>query len=437
MPSLQERTRNNVRTGIFVTITLAMAICVVVVLSGSWDRLFRNTDRYVVTYPISAGVTNLSTGADVRVGGIAMGAVAAVDPAFNDAGRLDHVAVTFDIDRRVTLYEDAAIYVEAPLIGSDAWLSISAIGADGTSGPQEITGTIQTGLLSSLLGPEGAENTNAILDETRATMENLRVISNDLPSTAQRYDESITAILANIEEGSISARDVLARVKDEDWPAWSVLVHKILRDADAVMIDVDKAAASIASFTEETESLVEDARPKVENILANIDLTSEEAKELAEHLNAESLVMFDNMLARAAEGIDAGASVLKTIGDQRTEWSLQIGEALANANLTAQRLKLTSEEIRRNPWKILHRPTDAELEHELLYSAARSFALATADLRLAAEATKSLLERHGDALDSDEGLRERLENTILGPLERYESAQERMIMVLFAEEEDS
>ena len=40
-------------------------------------------------------------------------------------------------------------------------------------------------------------------------------------------------------------------------------------------------------------------------------------------------------------------------------------------------------EIRRSPWKVLYRPTEKELENELLYEATRSFAVAAADMKAA------------------------------------------------------
>ena len=75
MPSPNERRRNNIRAGIFVIIAFLLAITVMVILTGVWESLARSTERYTVSFPVSAGVSNLQPGGEVRVGGVGMGSV--------------------------------------------------------------------------------------------------------------------------------------------------------------------------------------------------------------------------------------------------------------------------------------------------------------------------------------------------------------------------
>ena len=69
MSGQSERQRNNVRAGIFVSVTLLMAIVTVFILTNAWRGIFSSSNEYTVIYDVSSGVRNLKDGADVRVGG--------------------------------------------------------------------------------------------------------------------------------------------------------------------------------------------------------------------------------------------------------------------------------------------------------------------------------------------------------------------------------
>ncbi len=94
MPSPNERRRNNIRTGIFVSITLIVALAVIVVLTDVTKQLSRTTQMYTVVYDVSAGVKNLKSGADVRVGGVSMGEVVEVAPLFAEDQAFTQIQVS-------------------------------------------------------------------------------------------------------------------------------------------------------------------------------------------------------------------------------------------------------------------------------------------------------------------------------------------------------
>ena len=54
---------------------------------------------------------------------------------------------------------------------------------------------------------------------------------------------------------------------------------------------------------------------------------------------------------------------------------------MARAQISAEQLSLATIEIRRSPWRLLHTPSEDELETDNLYDAARSFALAAGALQ--------------------------------------------------------
>ena len=78
MSSPQERARNNARAGVFVSVTLLLAVGAVIILTDVWETLTKPTDQYTVTFDVTGGVRNLKEGGEVRVGGVVMGKVLAV-----------------------------------------------------------------------------------------------------------------------------------------------------------------------------------------------------------------------------------------------------------------------------------------------------------------------------------------------------------------------
>ena len=114
-------------------------------------------------------------------------------------------------------------------------------------------------------------------------------------------------------------------------------------------------------------------------------------------------------------------------------WATDITDALANARQVAQQLKLTMIEVRRSPWKLLHRPSRQEQEHELLYASTRAFALAASDLKATAASVQRLLDNHGNEIRQDPKTFQLLTAYLDDSLERYSEAQQRLIDVLLTE----
>jgi hypothetical protein len=69
----------------------------------------------------------------------------------------------------------------------------------------------------------------------------------------------------------------------------------------------------------------------------------------------------------------------------------------------------------------------------LLCEAARSFAVAAADLKAASTAMQRVMDNHGERLSSDDALMQRVTQNLVEPLDRYELAQQRLLDVLFAD----
>ncbi len=398
-----DRSRNNVRAGIFVSVSIVLAVATIVVLTDAVGSLFKPVNHFVVSFDVADGVKNLKGGGEVRVGGVLLGRVDRVAPRIEPNAPLQRIDVEFSLDKRIRLYNDAQVVVSPALIGADAKLDVFSVGtADAGAVRGPLTGFSGPGVLAALLGPANAEKTDDIVENARQMMEHARDAAADV--------ERLTA-----------------RVTDEDWPRWSSRIDTVMDWAvnatgkfDAVLDD-GRAAVS------EVRGIVTDNRPRIDDIAVNV-------QDITRRLREETVDKINGVLDTGQQGLDRAVSILDKVDREFDGWAPEIRETLAGARQTAQQLKLASIEVRRSPWKLLYRPDASELEHELLYEAARSFAMAVSDLRAAAESTERLVSNHGQEIAASPELRKQVGDFLTGSLDRYEAAQQKLLDVLLADE---
>ena len=421
MSSPLERARNNVRAGIFVTVTLMVAIGVIVILTDIWDGLTRPVDQYTVTFDVAGGVRDLGEGADVRIGGLAMGKVLAVRPRIRSGEAFDKIDVHFSIYRPAVLYADAQILVTAPLIGADAWLDIPSVGTpEGGSFPSDgITGVASIGALTSLLGASNAAKAGSMIDDTKQ-------FTAFLATVPAEYDRRVVPILDNADSAAVDIAALAKTIRQDDWPSWSASVDNIMDWANSTTETLDE-------IFEHGRGILVDNRPKINTTVENLQASSESVREVTQRFNEETLAKVHQLLDTGQSAMDSALAVLEDVSREFDGWVPDISDTLANARLVAQQLKLTSIEVRRSPWKLLHRPTTTEVEHELLYAAARSFALAASDLKAASESVRRVLDNHSDQIAADPQTAERLNTYLLDSLSNYEKVQQRLIDVLLTD----
>ena len=349
MPSLHERSRNNIRAGFFVTVTLVLAVAVVIVLSGAWETFFERTNQYTVTFDVASGVKNLKKGAEVRVGGVDMGEVTKVRPKKENEVFQEVIEIDFTLDRSVVLYSNAMVLITSPLIGADAWIDIVSLG-----GP----------VVEQVVVPEAVTPTPA---------PNLLADGGELEGT----------------------------------PTVGML----------------------------TALLGPDNQAKTDQILDNVMATSSAVREITARVNEQTIDKVEELLDTGQAALEAARLVMEDVRREFDHWVPDVREALADIRLAAQSLKFAGIELRRSPWKILYKPSKSELEHELLYEAARSFAVAASDLKAASESVQRVMDRHIDKLNDDPQIVERLNAYLLDSLDGYEKAQQRLIDVLLTDEQ--
>jgi len=410
MASPNERSRNNVKAGIFVTVSLLLAVATIIALTDVVETMRRNPKSYMVVFDVSEGVKNLKKGAQVRVGGVEMGVVESVVPDITPGEALKQILVTFSLDETIELYYKPMVLVTPALIGADAWLEISSVGDPRqplSAGPMQ--GSSPPGLLTALMGADNAQKADKIFSDASDAVENISVASSD-------------------------ARALMGRINDADWPRWAKRIDHIIQWGAGTTDQLDRIIADGEGLMSAARSVVDDNRESIGAVATNLELASHDMQEVMSRFRTESMEQVARLLDSGLEAMDRATLVLADVGDAVDEWVPDLTEAMADLRLTAQQVKLTAIEVRRGPWKLLYRPSQDELEHELLYDAVRSFAFAAADLKASAASVERVLARYGDHLgDVDAQRFDRMTRNLIDSIQGYEGAQQDLLDVLRTE----
>ena len=154
----------------------------------------------------------------------------------------------------------------------------------------------------------------------------------------------------------------------------------------AAQVNAANPASLLAKFhksTDDINAMTADARPKVEKTLTSIQNTAQQVesiskKDVVEILAAMRKVTTDVLkISGNFVQVSEQAKSIVVVNHDR------IDELIENMGQVSDNLKATAKEVRRNPWRLLHKPEKEELHSQNLYDAARAFASGAEDLNAA------------------------------------------------------
>lgn len=400
--------RNAVKAGVFVILTLALAITAILLLAGVPEKLRPTTD-YVVRFDLDEGAAGLQQDSPVRIGGRDVGRVTGVNFERTESGVITSVLVDIAVAEDIHLHEGATAFLERPLLGSGAVLNFESVG-DQRSGEVLTEGAVIPGepQVPQFMAQAGYGSTQR----------------EQLQNVLARAD----SLTVDIEKAVADVREVVAeaRGRSGDWFDRADQIFTTAQDtAEEIREGVRSGRELIASLQEG----VDENRPAVNEAIANIEAASASAREAVAHFNEETLALMDDLLARGRETVAEAREAVERADEALASELPEIRKAIANARLASDQLRLTTGEVRRAPWRLLYRPSERELEFELLYDAARSYADAVSDLRAASETLESVSE----AGVAESGATERYAQEITDAFRRYEAAEGRFLELLSEE----
>ncbi|MGD0541319.1 MAG: MlaD family protein [Tepidisphaeraceae bacterium] len=363
--------RNALRAGIFMLVSLALIVFVIVAISGA-AKFTQAFKTYTVAFSLQDDIGGLRPGDDVRIGGLKVGSVRDI--------RIDQersaVVVLIDIPAKYVIARNAAVQVQHGLTGV-AGINIRNLGRGAMldsndylrGNPDEIT--------------DFTHQLAAMAPDLRQTLANVEIASGklntDLDKFAQTSDSFTATGLAattTVQELHVRVPELIARIED--------LTDSGVRMLDAWRNfvgsssgDFHQTVANLNHVTGDIRQRLPDVLDRLHGILTKIDVAVGRASTALTEIRS------------AAGNLDAATGALRSIlVDNRSK----LNGMIESLKATSDNLKYASVEIRHSPWRLLYQPKPDEVANLNIYDSVRQFAEGADSLDDAASALRDALK---------------------------------------------
>lgn len=426
---------NNFRAGLFIVLTIVAGVAALVRLSGLSDAFTARTS-YVVRFDLAVGASGLKSGSVVKIGGQPVGSVTAVDfvPPPRTIERLrsnaapgqalslpepgtpappTHLYVTMQVRSDLRLFADADVTLELPLLGSVSQINIPSVGGAGepiiTNNPASVAVAPPRvleawDLIDGQLAPPTFLAQAGYGDEQKTQLQQILQRGSEIGAQVQSLVKNVQTradpTLASLNQAADNVRDITATV-NADVPGWARLITESLVNTRSATANADQRLLELRAAIGFVQATIEKNEPFLSAIFAN-------TAELTSKANGELFGIIRDTLLDGRRAVGDVADLSARARVLATEAQPELRQTLANARLASDQLRLAMVEIRRNPWRLLYQPTKRELEEELTFDAARTYAQAVSNLRSASESLEALLASAQARGGADEAARARL-----------------------------
>ena len=385
-------------------------------LAGVGEKLKRRT-AYTVFFPLGSDPTGLELNSQVIVNGRPVGVVAGInldlDPSDADA---DGTYYKILVDRKIKFYGEPTAYLNRPLLGAGGTLNFPTIGAVGKV-PADPPGTQFKGAIAppSFLaqagyGPQQQAQMQDILARGAA-------FADELESMVKDFREKTYPQINDMIAGTRSHLD-----------GWLQSGDRIVSNVDQATARLPEISDSVDQGVQEARGLIASAQGTIDDNRANVQATVQNAKDATQRMNdliaslqTDTKPALDAMLTDARATMETARKAVEHADALLQESSPSLRRTITNARLASDQLKLTLEEVRRSPWRLLYRPDTRELEFELLYDAARIYAQAVGNLRETSQSLEIAANAPAGSLNAARA--EELNAEISSAFEAYKAAE--------------
>jgi len=359
--------RNALRAGIFMLISLALILFVIIAISGA-AKFTEKFNTYSVSFSLTDDIGGLRSGDDVRIGGLKVGDVRDI--------RIDQehatVVVIMDLPSKYTIYRDADIFIQHGLTGSSA-INIESFGSgqrvaenESLSGQPDQFG----GLLHQL---------SALKPDIRQTLMNIKAASVKLNTDLDKLGntaDSLTSTGLSADSTVNSLRVRLPEIIDR----YDGLVDSAVHMLDAIhdffgpsSQDFHQTVANLNRATADIRDRLPGILDRIHGVVGNVDVAVGRASGALKDVQS------------AAGNLNsASASLRSLLTDNRSK----LDGIISSLKTTSDNLKDASIEIRHSPWRLLYKPNPDEVANLNTYDSVRQFAEAADSLDDAAAALR-------------------------------------------------
>lgn len=391
--SLQVVNRNNVVAGFFLIASVLLAVSISFILSDITDK-FGSKKTYVFRFPTSVGVTGLKPGAEITFGGLGVGRVESIK-AFSELEPLTGIEITTAHDVTVTvesdlvLFEDAYADLTLPMLGGVSKINIPSSGSGSfAGGPPDVNTVLDEGevlrgrFAPSILTQLGFSTEDAI--KIQETIDDIKQISSNASEVSESFQRMTGKLEPEFAGGVDDGRSTMANIRaftegfsGED--GYSSRIDGILSSSQEAADKIGPAVDDARSGINEAREVITENKPRVAKILDHVEQTTERVR-------FDSIGRIDELLEKGSLALGSYKDFADDAGEMLDLNRPKISATLDSARDIGVHGELFLEEIRSQPWRLLKKPTKEDLKREPIYEAARAYADAVSDLRVASEA---------------------------------------------------
>lgn len=419
--------RNNILAGAFLITTILLAVWLTFTLSDRGTPGAKTP--IVIRFDLSTGAHGIKEGSPILMGGQRVGQVSKIQYHNETAAvgtaapvQRQYVDVLGLIQDSIELTAAAVAELDRPIVGSISTINISALTrSDAASAPA---------LQKSILAPDaivikgelappaflkqagfGVQQANAVQNTVTDIEKSSNIIKVALEENRPRFDEILT-----------STQSIINRI-DSKLPGWTQQIDTIAADVSKSTAEFPEIAARLKIQVDKIDAFIARNEGKADSIVTKAESSMTSIDEATTKLNNETIQSLNNTLKETQDALAQVQGPLKQVGDFINEDLPQLKTTLANARLTSEQLKLTANEVRAQPWRLLVRPDTRELSMQLLFDAARSYAAAISDLKATAD---SLSAAQSSSTKSDDRIN-LLAKDLEDALKRARTAEETFL----------
>jgi hypothetical protein len=436
--------RNPLALGITVIVMFALFFSVLMYVA---KVDFRPKDRFVVRFTERETLPEIKEGGLVQCGPTIVGKITGVevregtDESVSPPAPQLYFYISATVDREIGLREDCTIVPEGPLLGGSGKLIIRDRGVSANPvrpdkviiGQQvgsfsaitealyaQLDATRPDSLLSTLKVQLDPANAASLMAKVHKSMDDLNLVTTNISTQfdARQKDALMAKLQSILDNINVATGYLKAQLDAGHGDALAAKLHVGLDE-------LDKGLKTVVAMLEENRVPLAETVASVRNTAKTLETRI--AEQIARQLDTDNAA---SLIAKIHVGIDRLNTSLTDVNTMtqtgREVFVLnedKLNKLLANLKETSDHLKGAAKDIRRNPWRLLYRPTLEETKQLDIFDASRAFAEAATQLDDAVTQLKALEQSKGGAISSDDPQLVQIRQRLAEVFEKFSGAE--------------
>jgi len=347
---MARKARNEVAVGITVLVVLMLATYIVVMLAD-FSSLFVPQQKITVKVDYKVGLKGLQVGSPVHLGGVKIGHITHTEirrlmPSATDSNEV-YVFFTMRIPQQYQLRRDCVLAPQSNLLGGQSLLAIEDMGIEGEiiKDEQTVELTLADGTMEVFKREFNASDPCSLLAR----------VKNDIPAVAGAIQRTLTQLDSVFDIAAAALREFSPKDPNS-------LMARAKKDVLAITGQMQSTLAKADSTFQSAKAALREFDPNDPNGLL--------ARAKHDVLAITSQVL--RSVTKADSALDNAQAALRNLKEYTADE--RIDRIIDNAGEVTANFKLTSQSIRRAPWKLFYRPKKKESEMQALLDSAGAFA---------------------------------------------------------------